>query len=38
MVAGRANDLRQAVALAQRSVDSGEAHGRLQRLVTVSNG
>src|SRR5216684_1604251 len=37
MVAGRAKDLQQAVALAQKSVDSGEAHGRLQRLVTVSN-
>ncbi len=37
MVAGRAQDLKQAVELAQKSVDSGEAHGRLQRLVTVSN-
>jgi anthranilate phosphoribosyltransferase len=38
MVAGRAKGLQQAVALAQRSVDSGEAHSRLQRLITVSNG
>jgi anthranilate phosphoribosyltransferase len=38
MVAGRAKDLRHAVALAQTSVDSGEAHGRLQRLIAVSHG
>jgi anthranilate phosphoribosyltransferase len=38
MVAGRAKGLQQAVALAQRSVDSGEARSRLQRLITVSNG
>jgi anthranilate phosphoribosyltransferase len=38
MVAGRAKDLRHAVALAQASVDSGEAHGRLQRLIAVSHG
>ena len=37
MVAGRASDLKQAVALAQTSVDSGEARKRLQRLVAVSN-
>jgi anthranilate phosphoribosyltransferase len=37
MVAGRASDLKQAVALAQKSVDSGEARKRLQRLVAVSN-
>jgi anthranilate phosphoribosyltransferase len=38
IVAGRAADLTQAVALAQRSIDSGEAEGRLQRLIAVSNG
>ncbi len=37
IVAGRAKDLKQAVALAQRSIDSGEAHERLERLVAVSN-
>ena len=37
MVAGRAKDLKMAVALAQKSIDSGEAEGRLQRLVSVSN-
>jgi hypothetical protein len=26
------------VALAQKSIDSGEAHGRLLRLITASNG
>jgi len=37
IVAGRANDLKEAVALAQKSIDSGEAEGRLQRLIKVSN-
>lgn len=37
IVAGRANDLKQALALAQASIDSGEAAGRLQRLVAISN-
>ena len=37
MVAGRAKELKQAVALAQTSIDSGEADTRLQRLVAVSN-
>jgi anthranilate phosphoribosyltransferase len=37
IVAGRAKDLQQAVALAHKSVDSGEAHGRLQRLIAVSH-
>jgi anthranilate phosphoribosyltransferase len=37
MVAGRAKDLKHAVALAEKSIDSGEAEGRLQRLITVSN-
>jgi anthranilate phosphoribosyltransferase len=36
-VAGRAQDLKMAVALAQKSIDSGEADGRLQRLISVSN-
>jgi anthranilate phosphoribosyltransferase len=37
MVAGRAKALDQAVALAHRSIDSGEAEGRLQRLISLSN-
>ena len=38
IVAGRAKDLKSAVALATKSVDSGEAEGRLDRLIAVSNG
>jgi anthranilate phosphoribosyltransferase len=37
VVAGRAKELKQAVALAEKSVDSGEADARLQRLIKVSN-
>src|ERR1700738_4380434 len=37
IVAGCAKDLKEAVELAQKSVDSGEAHNRLERLVTVSH-
>jgi anthranilate phosphoribosyltransferase len=37
IVAGRAHDLKQAVALATKAVDSGEAEGRLDRLIAVSN-
>lgn len=37
IVAGRAKDLKQAYALAQAAIDSGEAAGRLQRLVAASN-
>jgi anthranilate phosphoribosyltransferase len=37
VVAGRAGDLKQGIALAARSVDSGEAEGRLDRLIAVSN-
>jgi anthranilate phosphoribosyltransferase len=36
-VAARAKDLKQAVALATKSVDSGEAEGRLGRLIAISN-
>ena len=36
VVAGRAGDLKDAVALATKSVDSGEAEGRLDRLIAVS--
>jgi anthranilate phosphoribosyltransferase len=36
IVAGRAGDLKDAVALATKSVDSGEAEGRLDRLIAVS--
>jgi len=38
VVAARAKDLHEAFALATRSVDSGEAEGRLDRLIAVSNG
>ena len=37
MVAAHAKDLKSALALAQSAIDSGEAAGRLQRLVAVSN-
>jgi anthranilate phosphoribosyltransferase len=37
IVAGRAKDLQPAVALAAQSIDSGEAEGRLDRLIAVSN-
>src|ERR1700692_3320467 len=38
VVAARAKDLEHAVALATKSVDSGEGEGRLDRLIAVSNG
>ena len=37
IVAGRAKDLKAGIALAEKSVDSGEAEGRLDRLITISN-
>ena len=37
IVAERAKDLKHGVALAIQAVDSGEAHGRLDRLIAVSN-
>jgi anthranilate phosphoribosyltransferase len=37
VVAGKAKDLKAAFDLATRSVDSGEAEGRLDRLIVVSN-
>jgi len=37
VVAGRAKELKQAVTLAQKSLDSGEAEGRLERLIAISN-
>src|SRR5215510_7105000 len=37
VVAGKAKDLKQGVALAAKSIDSGEAEGALERLVAVSN-
>ena len=37
MVAARAKDLKGALALAQASIDSGEAANRLERLVAISN-
>ena len=37
IVAGRAKDLKTAIGLAEKSVDSGEAENRLQRLIKTSN-
>ena len=37
VVAGRAKDLKQAIALAFKSIDSGEAEACLRRLVAISN-
>jgi anthranilate phosphoribosyltransferase len=37
VVAGRAKDLKDGVTVAQKSLDSGEAEGRLDRLIHVSN-
>jgi anthranilate phosphoribosyltransferase len=37
IVAARAKDLEHGVALATKSVDSGEAEGRLDRLIAISN-
>ncbi|MGE0563862.1 MAG: anthranilate phosphoribosyltransferase [Pseudolabrys sp.] len=37
VVAGKAGDLKGGMALAAKSVDSGEAEGRLDRLIAVSN-
>jgi anthranilate phosphoribosyltransferase len=37
VVAGRAEDFKDGVTLAQRSIDSSEAEGRLDRLIVVSN-
>jgi len=36
-VAGRAKDLPDGMALARTSIDSGEAEGRLDRLIAVTN-
>jgi anthranilate phosphoribosyltransferase len=37
IVAGRAKDLREGVAQAQHAIETGEAEGRLDRLIAVSN-
>ena len=37
IVAGKAKDLKQGATLATKSIDSGEAEGRLDRLIAVSN-
>jgi len=37
IVAGKAGDLKEAAALAAKAIDSGEAEGRLDRLIAVSN-
>jgi anthranilate phosphoribosyltransferase len=36
IVAGKAKDLKEGAALAAKSIDSGEAEGRLDRLIAVS--
>ncbi len=38
VVAGVASDLKKGVALAQKSISTGEAEGSLERLIAVSNG
>ena len=38
IVAGRANDLKEGVALGAKSLDSGAAAARLKHLIAVSNG
>jgi anthranilate phosphoribosyltransferase len=37
IVAGKAKDLKQGAMLAEKSIESGEAEGRLDRLIAVSN-
>jgi len=37
MVGGQAKDIKEGVAIGQRSIESGEAEGRLERLIAVSN-
>ena len=37
IVAGRAQDIKQGAALAAKSIDSGEAEARLDRLIAASN-
>ena len=37
VVAGKAKDLKEGAALAAKTIDSGEAEGRLDRLIAVSN-
>jgi anthranilate phosphoribosyltransferase len=37
IVAGKAKDLKSGAALAAKSIDSGEAEGSLDRLITISN-
>jgi anthranilate phosphoribosyltransferase len=37
VVAGKAKELKEGAALAAKSIDSGEAEGRLDRLIAVSN-
>jgi anthranilate phosphoribosyltransferase len=37
MVAGRAENLKDGVAVAKKSIESGEAKSRLERLIAVSN-
>jgi anthranilate phosphoribosyltransferase len=37
VVAGKANDIQAGFELATRALDSGEAEGRLDRLIVVSN-
>jgi anthranilate phosphoribosyltransferase len=38
VVAGRAKSLKEGVEIGQKSIDSGAAAARLERLIAVSNG
>jgi anthranilate phosphoribosyltransferase len=38
IVSGRANTLKEAVAIGEKSLDSGAAAARLKKLIAVSNG
>jgi anthranilate phosphoribosyltransferase len=38
VVAGRAKDLKEGVAIGTKSIDSGAANAKLKHLITVSNG
>ena len=37
LVAGRTQDMEGGILLAKKSIDSGEAEGRLDRLIAISN-
>ena len=37
VIAGKAKDLKDAIAVATKSLESGEAEGRMDRLIKISN-